>query len=74
MARTWAISFDESERMELERIIMDEDSAAAFEFLRKIVYKQVKESEKPSSCYHDVSKPVNHVERPIQKHRELGCC
>ena len=72
MARTWAVSFGEVERMELERIMMDEDAAAAVEFLRKVIYPKVKEAEKPGSCFHDVSKPVEDLPRPVETHKKMG--
>lgn len=72
MAKTWAVSFGESERMELERIMIDEDSQAAMAFLRDIIYPKVKESEKPGSCFHDVSKPVEDLGRPVDRHKKLG--
>lgn len=72
MAKRWAVSFGENERMELERIIIDEDSPAAMAFLRDIIYPKVKESEKPGSCFHDVSKPVEDVGRPVDRHKKLG--
>ncbi len=72
MAKRWAVSFGENERMELERIIVDEDSPAAMAFLRDIIYPKVKESEKPGSCFHDVSKPVEDVGRPVDRHKKLG--
>ena len=72
MSRTWAVSFGETERMDLERIVMDSDSDSALEFLRKVIYPKVKEAEKPGSCFHDVSKPVDDVGRPIEKHKDLG--
>lgn len=72
MARTWGISFGESERMELERIVVDEDERAALDFVRKVIYAKVRESEKPGSCFHDVSKPVEDVGRPVDRHKKLG--
>ena len=72
MARTWAVSFGETERMELERIMMDEDAESAISFLRKVIYPKVKEAEKGGSCFHDVAKPVDDLGRPIDKHKRLG--
>jgi hypothetical protein len=72
MSRTWAVSFGETERMDLERIVMDSDPDSALEFLKKVIYPKVKEAEKPGSCFHDVSKPVDDVGRPIEKHKDLG--
>jgi hypothetical protein len=72
MTRTWAVSFGESERMELERVIMDEDAEAALGFIRKVIYPKVKEAEKPGSCFHDVEKPVDDVGREVNKHKRLG--
>lgn len=72
MARTWAVSFGESERMELERAVMDEDREAALVFLKSVVYPKVKESEKTGSCFHDVEKPVDEVGRPVKKHKGIG--
>jgi hypothetical protein len=72
VAKTWAVSFGESERMELERIMMDEDSASAMEFLKNVIYPKVKESEKPGSCFHDVEKPVKDLGRPVERHKKLG--
>ena len=69
---TWAVSFGENERMELERIMLDSDPEAALEFLDKVIYPKVKESEKPGSCFHDTSKPVEHLDRPVDKHKKLG--
>lgn len=72
MARSWGLSFGEVERMELERIMMDEDRDAALEFLGNVVYPRVKEAEKPGSCLHDTSKAVDDVGRPIGKHKRIG--
>ena len=72
MARTWAVSFGENERMELERVIMDEDPQAAYEFIKKVIYPKVKEAEKPGSCFLDVDKPVDEVGREVNKHKRLG--
>lgn len=72
LAKTWAISFGENERMELERIIMDEDAEAAARFLREVIYARVKEYEKPGSCFHDTTKPVDGVSRPVDRHKKLG--
>lgn len=72
MAKTWGISFGETERMELERIVLDEDAAAALEFVRGVIYAKVRESEKPGSCFHDVAKPVEDVGRPVDRHKKLG--
>ncbi len=70
--RTWGISFGEKERMELERIIVDGDQEAALSFLSKVIYPRVKESEKPGSCFHDTSKPVEKLDRPVDLHKKLG--
>ncbi len=72
MAKTWAVSFGEKERMELERVIMDEDPASAMEFLKTVIYPKVKEAEKPGSCFHDVAKPVEELDRPVDRHKKLG--
>jgi hypothetical protein len=72
MARTWGLSFGEKERLELERIIMDRDTASALVFLQEVIYPKVKESEKPGSCFHDTSKVVDQLERPVDKHKKLG--
>lgn len=70
--KTWGISFGEKERMELERIVMDDDREAALAFLKEVIYSRVKESEKPGSCFHDTSKPVEKLERPVDFHKKLG--
>lgn len=72
LGRTWGFSINETERMELERIVVDEDREGALDFLRKIIYQKVKETEKPGSCFHDVNKPLERIERPVRKHKELG--
>jgi hypothetical protein len=72
MARTWGLSFGESERVELERIVMDKDAEAAMVFLRKVIYPKIKESEKPGSCFHETSKPVEQLERPVSQHKKMG--
>lgn len=72
MTKTWAVSFGETERMELERIMIDEDAGSAMEFLKKVIYAKVKEAEKPGSCFHDVEKPVKDLGRPVDKHKKLG--
>jgi hypothetical protein len=69
---TWAVSFGESERIELERIMLDSDPEAALGFLKNVIYPKVKESEKPGSCFHDTSKPVEQLDRPVDKHKKLG--
>lgn len=58
--------------MELERIVMDDDREAALAFLKKVIHPKVKESEKPGSCFHDTSKPVEKLERPVDFHKKLG--
>jgi hypothetical protein len=70
--KTWGLSFGETERMELERIVLDRDSESALVFLQKVIYPKVKESEKPGSCFHETSKPVEQLERPISEHKKLG--
>jgi hypothetical protein len=72
MGKTWGLSFGENERIELERIVMDQDSEAALAFLKKVIYPKVKESEKPGSCFHETSKPVEQLERPVSTHKKLG--
>lgn len=72
MAKTWAVSFGESERMELERIMLDEDQQAAMAFVRDVIYPKVKDSEKPGSCFHDVARPVEGLDRPVDRHKKLG--
>ncbi len=72
MARTWAVSFGEKQRIDLERIIMDEDAEAALGFLKEVVYSQVRESEKPGSCFHDTAKTVDKLDRPVDRHKKLG--
>jgi hypothetical protein len=72
LAKVWAVSFGESERMELERVMMDEDPEAAMAFLRDVIYPKVKESEKPGSCFHDVAKPVGELGRPVDRHKKMG--
>lgn len=72
MAKKWAVSFGEGERMELERIIVDEDEKSAIAFLQRVIYPKVKESEKPGSCFHDVAKPVESLDRPVDRHKKLG--
>jgi len=72
VARTWGLSFGETERMELERIVMDGDADSALDFVRRIIYAKIKESEKPGSCFHDTDKPVEQLERPVDRHKKLG--
>ncbi|MCG2794280.1 MAG: hypothetical protein L6427_00100 [Actinomycetia bacterium] len=72
MPRSWGLSFGEAERIELERIIVDEDPEAAWEFLRGVIYPRVVDASQPGSCLHDVTKPVDGVERPIIKHKRIG--
>jgi len=72
MARTWAVSFGENDRIELERIITDEDEPSALEFLKRVVYPKVKEAEKPGSCFREVTRPVDEVGRPIKKLKGSG--
>lgn len=72
MPRTWGVSFGETERMELERIVMDSDEASALKFVKGVIYPKVRESEKPGSCFHDVEKTVEEVDRPIKKHTSMG--
>lgn len=72
MARKWGISIDENERMELERIVLDEDAPSALDFVRGVIYSKVRESEKPGSCFHDVAKPVDGLGRPVDRHKKLG--
>ena len=72
VARTWGLSFGEAERMELERVVMDGDGDAALDFVRKVIYPKVKESEKPGGCFHDTDKPVERLGRPVDRHKKLG--
>ncbi len=72
MARTWGLSIDEKERMDLERVLMDEDPEGALEFLKLAIYPKIKESEKPGSCFHDVNKTVDDLPRPVSKHKKIG--
>ncbi len=72
MGKTWGFSINEKERMELERIITDEDLESAFDFLKRVLYQKIKEMEKPGSCFHDIKKPVQEIARPVRKHKELG--
>jgi hypothetical protein len=72
MAKTWGLSFGENERMELERIVMDKDAEAAMAFLQNVIYPKIKESEKPGSCFHETSKPVEQLERPVSQHKKMG--
>ena len=72
MERVWAVSFGENERMALERVVMDDDRAAALEFVKNVIYPKVKEAEKPGACFHDVEKPVDEVGRQVSKHKRLG--
>jgi hypothetical protein len=70
--KTWGLSFGENERMDLERIVMDKDAESALAFLQEVIYPKIKESEKPGSCFHETSKPVNQLERPVSEHKKLG--
>ncbi|MBN2167626.1 MAG: hypothetical protein JW738_00150 [Actinobacteria bacterium] len=72
MDKSWVVSFGENERMELERILLDDDPDAALVFLRDVVYEDVKGLEKTGSCYHDVEKPVEGLGRPVKRHKNLG--
>ncbi len=70
--KTWGFSIGEKERMDLERIVMDRDADGALAFLQQVIYPKVKEIEKPGSCFHEASKPVQHLERSVDKHKKLG--
>ena len=72
MAKTWAVSFGEPERMELERIMLDHDPEAAMVFLQQVIYMKVKDSEKAGGCFHDTSKPVESVGRQVDRHKKMG--
>lgn len=72
MERVWAVSFGESGRLELERVMMDDDPEAALAFVRNVIYPRVKEAEKPGACFHDVDKPVSGLTRPVDTHKKLG--
>lgn len=72
MSKTWAVSFGETERMDLERIVIDRDPDSALDFLRKVIYPKVKEAERPGSCFHDIAKPVDSLERTVERHKDLG--
>lgn len=72
MAKIWAVSFGEAERMELERVMIDEDPQAAMAFVKEVIYPRVKESEKPGACFHDVDKPVEDIGRSVERHKKLG--
>ncbi|MFB0558934.1 MAG: hypothetical protein ACETVS_00120 [Dehalococcoidales bacterium] len=47
-----AIGLDESELLELERIITDGDEKEALRFLRKRVYDKVAQSQRHCEVYH----------------------
>jgi hypothetical protein len=51
---------------------MDGDADSALDFVRRIIYAKIKESEKPGSCFHDTDKPVEQLERPVDRHKKLG--
>ncbi|MDY6794149.1 MAG: hypothetical protein SWK76_02525 [Actinomycetota bacterium] len=70
--KTWGLSFGENERMELERVVMDDDPEAALAFVKEVIYPKVKESEKPGSCFHDTTKPVDELERTVDRHKKFG--
>ncbi len=70
--KSWGLSIGENERMELERIVLDKDEQSALVFLQKVIYPKVKESEKPGSCFHETSNPVEQLERPVSEHKKLG--
>ncbi len=72
MSRNRGLSFGEEERILLERIVVDEDREAAFEFLRDVVYPRVTDGSGPGSCLHDISKPVDGGKRPIKTHKNIG--
>jgi hypothetical protein len=72
MARIWTASFTESERMDLERVVLDDDAAAALEFVKNVIYPGVKDSEKPGACFADVDKPVDKIGRQVNRHKRLG--
>lgn len=49
----WGISLDREERIELERIVLDDDDEAALMFLRERIYPRIAELEKsPHGCLH----------------------
>ena len=70
--KTWGLSFGENERMELERVVMDDDHEAALAFVKEVIYPKVKEAEKPGSCFHDTTKPVDELERTVDRHKKFG--
>ncbi len=72
MGRVWAVSFGEKERMDLERILVDDDPKAALSFVKDVIYPKVKEAEKPGACFQDVEKPVDGVARQVNRHKRLG--
>ena len=55
MGRTWAVSFGETERMDLERIVMDSDTGSALEFLKKVIYPSSSTSRRCSTRRSPVS-------------------
>ena len=45
-SRKAAVAIEESELVELQRIIIDHDEKGAFEFLKEVIYKKVRNSQK----------------------------
>jgi hypothetical protein len=57
--RKTAVSFDEQDIIELERIVMDDDEKEAFRFIKKAVYDRILHSQQGKLKSHlDAANPV----------------
>jgi hypothetical protein len=57
--RKTAVSFDEQDIMELERIIMDDDEKEALRFVKKSIYERILHSQQGKLKSHlDAANPV----------------
>jgi hypothetical protein len=57
--RTTAVSFDENDLMELERIVTDGDEKEALRFIKKSIYERISQSQQGRLKSHlDAANPV----------------
>jgi hypothetical protein len=58
-ARITAVSFDEQDIMELQRIVIDNDEKEALEFVKKAIYERILHSQQSKLKSHlDAANPV----------------
>ena len=63
--RKTAVSFDEQDIMEVERIVIDDDEKEAFKFVKKVIYERILHSQQGKLKSHlDAANPVEGFIQP----------